>query len=166
MTYPALVFGYLFVIRANRSIESAIPGSLATSLPPAKQLAANDIAIQKGGAPIETIFRFHSALRELTGRRGIRNDLSRYEAIALALIDMDKNQMGTVFPSFPPAESPLRIEQFFSALYLRYDERYVFSAPDLKSTTARIGWSPNSPAFSDPRYLSLDYKARLADQDE
>jgi hypothetical protein len=28
-----------------------------------------------GGDPIESIIRFHSALRELTGRRGIRNDV-------------------------------------------------------------------------------------------
>src|SRR6185437_15108786 len=78
ITYPALVFGYLFVMRANRRSEAAaIAEATIESATPAKQLAANDIALQKGGEPVEAIFRFHAALREMTGRRGIRNDVSR-----------------------------------------------------------------------------------------
>jgi hypothetical protein len=86
ITYPAMVFGYLFVIRANRAAE--IVAELGTEeRVPARVLAANDTAMQRGGEPVEAILRFHAALRELTGRRGIRNDGSRYEAVALALIE-------------------------------------------------------------------------------
>ena len=148
ITYPALVFGYLFVIRANRLVEEAVAGTLPEGAPPSRQLAANDIAIQKGGEPVESIIRFHSALRELTGRRGIRNDVSRYEAVSLAMIDMLHGTAGGVLPEFPAYDSPLRIEQFFKTLYLRYDERYVYSAPDLKRVTRRLEWSPSSPALA------------------
>src|SRR5262249_19217350 len=85
-TYSAMVFGYLFVIRANRAAEIIAEVGTEERVP-ARTLAANDIAMQRGGAPVEAILRFHAALRELTGRRGIRNDGSRYEAVALALIE-------------------------------------------------------------------------------
>lgn len=60
-----MVFGYLFVIRANRLIEEAAAITGAEDAPPAKQLKANDIAMAMGGEPVESIIRFHSALREL-----------------------------------------------------------------------------------------------------
>jgi hypothetical protein len=115
--------------------------------PPARQLAANDIAIRKGGEPVEGIVRFHAALRELTGRRGIRNDVSRYEAVSLAMIDVLHGNAGKLLQEFPPQGSVLRIEEFFKTLYLRYDERFVYSAPNLKEITQRLEWSPSSPAL-------------------
>jgi hypothetical protein len=64
-------------------------------------------------------------------------------------------------------DSPLRIERFFEALYLRYDERYVYSAPDLKAVTRRREWSPDSPLFDKARAATLpettlDYVYRIA----
>ena len=150
ITYPALVFGYLFLIRANR------PGQDAA-------LGPNDVAMSDGGDPVESIRRFHSALGALTGRAGIRNDVSRYEAISLALIETRNDGSGKMLPDFPPRESPLRLEEFFETLYLRYDERFVYSAPDLKSKTARIEWSPDSPILeSFPRSVP-GYDVRLAE---
>jgi hypothetical protein len=162
ITYPALVFGYIFVIRANRSTEAAISEIVPESAPAARQLAANDIAIAEGGAPVESIVRFHAALRELTGRRGIRNDVSRYESISLALIDTLDAAAGNVLPVFPPVDSPLRLERFFQTLYVRYDERYVYSAPDLSSVTRRLLWSPTSQALRADAGQTLDYEVRLA----
>ncbi|BCZ85751.1 hypothetical protein PTKU64_94260 (plasmid) [Paraburkholderia terrae] len=147
ITYPALVFGYMFVIRANRKIATLAEEIQPDDAPPVKQLAANDIAIEEGGAPVESIFRFHSALRELTGRRGIRNDVSRYEAVTLAMAEMSGEHTGKVLDHFPPDDSPLRIEQFFQTLYLRYEERFLFGAPDLKAVTRRLEWASNSPAL-------------------
>lgn len=164
ITYPAMVFGYMFVIRANRQIEAAAAETLPAGVEPAAQLAANDVAMQAGGRPVETIFRFHSALRELTGRRGIRNDVSRYEAVSLAMVEPKGEHAGKVFDGFPPEDSPLRIERFFQTLYLRYEERYLFGAPDLKNVTRRFEWDPNSPAFDPTRsdIPELDYEPRLA----
>jgi hypothetical protein len=71
-----------------------------------------------------------------------------------------------VLSTYPTSDSPLRLENFFEALYLRYDERYVYSAPDLKNVTRRLEWSPNSPIFDktpagDLPVDSLDYQFRL-----
>lgn len=164
ITYPAMVTGYLFVMRAHR--QDAMIAAKATdpsASPPTRGIAQNDIAIQRSGEPVESVVRFHNAIRELTGRRGIRSDASRYEAAALALIDPAAAEPGEVLTGYPTAESPLRLERFFETLYLRYDERYVYSAPDLKSVTRRREWLADSPALAAlPQGLVLDYEPRLA----
>src|SRR5271166_514897 len=105
ITYPAMVLGYFALMRANRTLQDALEaptldpeedaslgeepsaGSLVVEAPPRDEsnIAANDIAILPTGAPVEGIIRFHAALKEMTSRRGVRNEISRYEAMALAL---------------------------------------------------------------------------------
>jgi hypothetical protein len=168
ITYPAMVTGYLFVMRANRYEEEVVEGVAPEAASPARQLKANDIAVSRGGEPVESIIRFHSALRELSSRKGIRNDVSRYEAVSLALVDSSGPQAGQVLERFPPPDGPLRFERFFDALYVRYDERFVYGAPDLTSLTRRREWSPTSPLFAESpqnhrSVQSMDYAPRLAD---
>jgi hypothetical protein len=167
ITYPAMVTGFLFVMRAH-SQAAVLAATVATggSLGPGRAIAQNDVAIQASGEPVEAIVRFHNALRELTGGRGIRDDVSRYEAVAFVLVHPSGPDAGKVLSNYPVAESPLRIERFFETLYLRYDERYVYSAPDLKSVTRRREWSPKSPVFDKiliPTYPvgTLDYQPRI-----
>lgn len=166
ITYPAMVFGYMFVIRANRQPTVSVAKAKGATGEQVRQLGPNDIAMQANGTPAESIFRFHEALRELTGRRGIRNDLSRYEAVALAMIESTGKSAGDVLREFPPTDSPLRIEEFFKALYMRYEERYLLGAPELRSVTKRIEWAQESPAFDSSLRKSehvpeLDYPIRL-----
>jgi hypothetical protein len=165
ITYPAMVTGYLFVMRAHKQ-QAMI--AAATTAPPGsgRTIAQNDIAIQHSGEPVESVVRFRNALRELTGRRGIRNDVSRYEAVAMVLVDPADNP-GQVLESYPRTDSPLRIDRFFESLYLRYDERYVYSAPDLKLVTRRREWSPDSQLFDIALAATLpvsmlDYEPRIA----
>lgn len=168
ITYPAMVTGYLFVMRAHRqdTLIAASATTPAAAPSSGRVIAQNDIAIQKSGEPVETIVRFQNALRELTNRSGVRDDVSRYEAVCLALVDPDINA-GQVLDTFPKADSPLRLERFFETLYMRYDERYVYSAPELKSVTRRREWSPSSPLF-DPKIAaslpvkSFGFEARIA----
>jgi hypothetical protein len=166
ITYPAMVTGYLFVMRAHRQDAMIAAAATSTESPRSgRSIAQNDIAIQKSGEPVEAIVRFHNALRELTGRRGIRDDVSRYEAVSLALVDPALNA-GQVLDTYPSIESPLRIERFFQTLYDRFDERYVYSAPDLKSVTRRREWLPESSLFDKSIAGSLpvtapDYEARI-----
>lgn len=167
ITYPAMVFGYLFVIRANRA------PSAAHILPPAsdpldRRMAQNDVAMA-GEQPVESIVRFHAALRELTGRRGIRNDVSRYEAVALAMVESDGEECGNLLSGFPAEDSPLRLERFFQTLYQRYEERYLLGAPDLKTQTRRLEWAQESPAFgpglfADRTRPHFDFELRLAQE--
>ena len=158
ITYPALVFGYMFVLRANRPPSAGVSGIGSPA-----GLQANDIAVDANGLAVDSIVRFHAALRELTGRRGIRNDVSRYEAIALTLVESNAPIAGQLFQSFPPFDSPLSADHFFRSLYQRYEERYLLGAPDLKPVTQRLEWSPNSPALkSGNRQIPLlGYDPRL-----
>jgi hypothetical protein len=164
ITYPALVLGYLVLLRANRQVETALQDGqqaaeeLVLASEGTKTLTANDIAIEEGGDPVKSIVRFHNALRELVGRRGIRDDVSRYEAIGFGLVEMHGERRSSLFGSFPTNEGPLNLIGFFDTLYARYDERFVVSAPDLSSVTRRHAWDPASPGL---QLEGLDYEARL-----
>jgi hypothetical protein len=183
ITYPAMVIGYFVVLRANRSIQDALEApdldpeeELATDeaepemgqSAPSRitQIARNDIAIRASGEPVDEILRFHGALIEMTGRRGIRDEISRYEAIPLALVEPSGQQVGDILPVFPSAESLLHPDRFFSTLYQQYDERFVFGAPSLARRTRRRAWLPESPVFHarEGEFASwplLDYRPRL-----
>ncbi|MDE0449847.1 MAG: hypothetical protein OXH96_24545 [Spirochaetaceae bacterium] len=161
ITYPALVFGYLFVLRANRAIveddKESTGGSRRRS-----RLTPNDVAIDPSGQPVESIARFHAALCALTERQGIRDDVSRYEAVSMGLVGVESDHVGQLLPVYPPPDSPLVFDRFFDDLYSRYDERYVYSAPDLSSRTRRIEWSSDSPALVPSVAPSMDYEIRVA----
>ena len=171
ITYPALVYGFLIVLRANRKVLTTLEEKKIPPESPAVEINSADVAvIEERGIerPAEMIFRFHSALRELTGRRGIRNDVSRYETIALGLVDPRPDTLGRLLESFPPADSPLKIDNFFKTIYACYDERYVYGAPDLKSITLREAWSGASPVFDSSliqrhQIPELDYSPRLSE---
>ena len=149
ITYPALVFGYLFLVRANEA---------------GMVMAPNDVAVTEDGHPVEAIIRFHAALREMSGRHGIRDDISRYEAVSMGLVKVRSGLAGRLLAGFPTDQSPLHIERFFATLYQRYEERFVYGAPNLKSVTSRLEWSPDSPALA-VAGSDLDYELRLAEMD-
>lgn len=166
ITYPAMVTGFLFVLRAHRHDTLVAAAATQPVTAAGRAISQNDIAIQKSGEPVEAIVRFHNALRELTGRRGIRDDVSRYETVSLVLVDPSGPNAGEALSTYPTAESPLRLERFFQTLYLRYDERYVYNAPDLKNITRRREWSPNSSVFDKTLavafpVVALDYQPRI-----
>lgn len=75
------------------------------------------------------IVRFHNALCELFGRRGIRDNVSRYEAIGFGLVEMHGEERNSLLEGLPQSDSPFRLSGFFDTLYARYDERFVVSAP-------------------------------------
>lgn len=143
--YPMLVFGYLFVARAHRANQHVPP---------------SDVAFADPRQPVEALLRFHAALTEMTGRRGVRNDLSRYEAVGMALVDTRPASAGQIVEEFPPTKSAIHFAGFFDTLYERYDERYVVGAPQLKSRTRRAVWAADSPAFALLPSQELDYAIR------
>ena len=148
IAYPPLVCGYLFVMRANRAEEVSAGSGEAVSNHgrTVRRLLDNDVAVDVEGRPVEAVRRFHAALGELADRRGIRNDVSRYESIALALASTHPADAGEVF----------------DAIYRRYDERFVYAAPDLKTLTDRREWGGASPAFRAPAMADLDYEPRTS----
>jgi hypothetical protein len=193
ITYPAMVVGYFAVLRANRTIEDALEApdldeeDTATEPEPPSEpdlpepamsdrsferMKANDIAILEDGSVVEGIVRFHAALREMTSRRGLRDEISRYEAMTMTLIEPHGVNAGDVFGGFPPVESPLHLRDFFGTLYQRYEERFVYGAPLLaeRGVTNRLEWDPESPVFvreslEAKDWPELDFSPRFAAAD-
>lgn len=134
MSYPALVYGFVHVMRANRSED--VPNR-------------NDVALLPDGTVVDVIQRYHDAMSRLTGRFDLRDDVSRYEAVALALVHPRGANVAEVINEYPLAESRLAFADFFSTLYQAYDLRFVFTAPALESVTRRREWSNDSPILDD-----------------
>ncbi len=130
ISYPALVYGYLVVIRANRQ---------------GPDTPSNDVAIKADGTIVDSIRRYHDVLVRLAGRNDVRAEASKYESVALALVNPEEPGFGEVLPSFPEPDSPLKLRSFFATLYEQYDRRFVYAAPALESRTRRHEWASNSP---------------------
>jgi hypothetical protein len=162
IAYPTLVLGYLHLLRANRRIGDVLEevaeleeqGEVDTK----RLLTANDLAFEQGNEPVAEIKRFHNAIERLAGRSGVRDDITRYEAIGLALVETEGDDVGGSVAGFPADDSPLRVERFFDTLYAQYDERFVYGAPMLEPITRRLEWSPDSPALT---AVEADYPPRL-----
>lgn len=156
MTYTALVTGYFTVLRGHRAGSDA-------------NLKPNDVAILENGQPVDGIDRYHEALRNLQGREDLRDTISKYEAVALSLVETLGPNAGQTINTFPPSQSPLRAERFFETVYRRYDERFVFAAPTFvkRNLTPRVEWSSASALFDTGTLESiagipeLDYDMRL-----
>lgn len=147
LAYPALVYGFLHVLRGN--VES-----------PAVRVS--DTAVLSDGRVVASITRYHDVLARLTGRADVRSDPTKYEAVALALVMPDEPNVGEVFPSFPDSASPLQLGIFFQTLYSQYDLRFYYTAMKLAKTTRRQFWDPDSPVLSDPRVA--EFSPRVASE--
>lgn len=163
LTYPSMVYSYWGVIRANRPgrIPENAPLSLKTD---DGNVRPNDLVIDEHGNPIQSVVRYHLALTGLTGRDGIRDDVSKYEAIALTLVNVDDGHLGEVHTLYPPSDSPLHLDNFLKTIYRQYDLRFVYQAPDLSLRTARRGWHEESPALRG--WKIREYQPRLQATEE
>lgn len=144
ISYPALVYGFLHVIKANHQGVGISP---------------NDVAVNVDGSFTDGILRYHDTMARLSNRADVRNQSSRYEAVALALVETNDPNRGELLAGFPPPESPLTFRQFFPTLYRAYDMRFVYAAPALKSVTQRFEWAADSPAFALPHMAELNPRA-------
>ena len=150
--YPGLVYAFLHVMKAHRA---GTPG-----------LQPNDIAVNENGEVVQAIRRYHDVLLGLAGRRFVRDDYTRYEAVSLALVNTDPKSAGTVFEPFPPPESPLSLRNFFDSIYRTYDLRFPYLAASV-GALKRLEWHEASPALtcfgSESQMLSrLGYRPRIA----
>ena len=83
----------------------------------------------------DSIIRYHDVMARLTGRADVRDEVSRYEAVSLLSAAASDQSRGDIFDAFPELTSPLHFDRFMSTLYDKYDERFMYAAPALKSTT-------------------------------
>jgi hypothetical protein len=144
ISYPALVYGFLQVLRANREREGVDP---------------NDVAICQSGEISDAIARYHDVMARLAGRDDVRSETTKYEAVALALVNPDPPNIGEIVKTFPPEGSKLLLTDFFERLYTQYDQRFIYAAPRLERITRRLAWSPESPALNEA--VALEYRARI-----
>lgn len=168
ISYPTLVMGYLHLLRANRRVgelfdvveasDDTEDATEASERSTRRLLTKNDMAFDQAGEIVAEIRRFGVAVSRLAGRSGIRDDLTRYEAIAIALVEAEACCVGKLIPDYPDDAGPLGLARFFERLYLQYDERFVFGAPKLDAVTRRLTWSPESPALS---AVIPDYPVRV-----
>jgi hypothetical protein len=153
LMYPGLVYGFFHVLKAT-------PAGASGASP-------NDIAIDSSGDVVAAIRRYHDVLVALTGRRLVRDEFSRYEAVGLALVDPAVGQSGVMLKSFPVTDSPLRFDNFFDTLYKTYDLRFPYTAASVRALPRRI-WSRESPAIKalgqeEQWPATLGYLPRISD---
>lgn len=134
LSYPALVYGFLHVLKANRESKSVEP---------------SDVFVHTNDRIADHIVRYHDVMSRLTGRNDVRAEVSRYEAVSILAANAQRNQHGEIFESYPQQDSPLHFNRFMRDLYRNYDERFVYAAPALSSTTRRLEWRSDSLALTD-----------------
>ena len=120
----------------------------------------NDIAIYKSGAISEGILRYGDVMTRLAGRNDIRDATTKYEAVAICLVDPRTESVGSLITAFPSANGLLDFTQFFERLYEQYDQRFIYAAPGLAVTTRRLEWDADSPVLRDSRIS--DYLPRVS----
>lgn len=146
MAYPALVYGFWHVLRAN---EADDPAPIAHFQLMDGRYDKHDLAILGGGELTEPIQRYRHALERLSDRDDLRDHPSRYEACGLTLV---KSKGGPeecgVHPEHPVPGSVLDYNRMFRRLYAIYDRRFVYNAPALRSRTERESWDRESPLLT------------------
>ena len=147
MAYPALVYGFWHVLRANEADDLSPTAHFRLKN---GRYDPHDLALLSGGALTEPVQRYHHALERLSEREDLRDHPSRYEACGLTLV---KCRGGTVecgvYPDYPVTGSVLDYNRMFQRLYAIYDRRFVYNAPALRRRTAREVWDRESPLLTD-----------------
>ena len=132
MMYPGLIYGFFNVLKANR------PGE--------PNIQPNDVSVRTDNTVTPAIERWHNYLSEISGRKMIHDDVTRYESAALLLTETSPANAGQIFASFPLPTSPLSVEQFFRTIYELYDLRFAYKA---SMKLGRLVWSEKSPALTE-----------------
>ena len=154
--YPGLVYGVVHFLRATDTTD--------------RTLKPNDILLNKNGDVLSSVKDYARILEGLSGRLLVRNDYSRYESVALALLSVNAVEgQSPLFGKFPGSTSPLSIDAFFTTLYRVYDLRfsYTYTDPGVKHL-ARVTWHQDSSALVSLRNKklvksSIDYSPRVSD---
>ena len=104
--YPGLVYAFLHVMKAHRA---GTPG-----------LGPNDIAVNEKGEVVQAIRRYHDVLLGLAGRRFVRDDYTRYEAVSTRLGQFRSRGNRHNLRAFPAARKPTQPSRL-----LRHDLSYL-----------------------------------------
>lgn len=162
MSYPGLVYGFLHLIRAN---PQGLVGAKTVGLVKVDGNGCyrpQDTAVGSAGVT-SFISTYHNAIARLTGRRDLRDDVTRYEAVCLLLVSPDEAEFGSLYKSYPLPGSLLHFDSFFRIIYEQYDTRFVYGSPGLRAVTYRHFWHPDSPALKMPVVAEMSPRISEAD---
>jgi hypothetical protein len=154
--YPGLVYGFVHFLRATDASD--------------RKLKPNDILLGEDGEVIGAVKDYARILEGLAGRKLVRNDYSRYEAVSLALLAVNvTGSQSPLIEKFPGSNSSLSLTSFFGSLYHVYDLRfsYAYTDPGVRQL-GRVSWAPDSPALISLQQNKtlvglVDYKLRVSD---
>ncbi len=127
--YPGLVYGFLHILQVNRAGSG---------------FEQSDVSVNISGDATTPVKRYHDVLAGLTGRRLVRDDYTKYEAVGFALAERAP-ATARVLGEYPPLGDSLALETFFETLYRIYDLRYPYMSH--RTGLRRLSWGSDSPAF-------------------
>ena len=147
MVYPALVYGFWHVLRAN---EADDPAPMAHFRLRDGRYDGRDLALLSDGELAAPVQRYGHALKRLSERGDLRDAPSRYEACGLTLANCrgGPEECG-VNAGYPVPGSEFDYNRMFQRLYAIYDRRVVDSTRALRGATARKVWHRESPLLAD-----------------
>ena len=147
MAYPALVYAFWHVLRAN---EAEDPAPVAHFQLKDGRYDVHDLALLSGGELTESIKRYRQALLRLSERDDLRDHPSRYEACGLTFVKTNGGPAECgVYTKHPNPRSKLNYNRMFQRLYAIFDRRFVYTAAALRSRTKRQVWDRESPLLTD-----------------
>lgn len=154
--YPGLVYGFVHFLKAADAADAT--------------LKPNDVLLDSRGEVMPAARAYARILEGLTGRRLVRNDVARYEAASLVLLNASAaSSTDPLLRTFPGGDSELTLESFFTTLYRTYDLRFAYTYTDATSLRhlTRVEWHPDSPALSRMTQAAgsvaaLEYAPRIA----
>lgn len=155
ISYPALVYAFWHVLRANEEADSDPIAHFA--LGPDNTYKSADVAITRDGKLSAGVDRLAHALERLSERDDLRDHPARYEACSLTLVDVKRDSFGEVHRAFPAPDHTLDFNRMFQRIYELYDLRFVYQAPGLDHRTRRLVWSKNSPILQETILRSPDF---------
>ena len=161
MAYPALVYAFWSVLRAN---EADDPAPVADFQLKEGRYAVPDLAFLSGGELTEPIKRYRQALLRLSERDDLRDHPSRYEACALTFVKA-KGGPAECGVYAGHSEPKLDYNRMFRRLYDIFDKRFVYTAATLRSKTKRKVWDRESPLLTEvikPQDAFAEMEPRVA----
>lgn len=108
IAYPALVYGFLHLFRANRA--GAVPAGSPFEGDDEGNVLHRDLAVGADGSVTEFVRNYEQAMARLTLRRDLRDDPSRYEAISVILVSPDAVLWARFLRGYPPRKPRCRLQ--------------------------------------------------------
>ncbi len=166
LAYPGLVYAFWHIFRANVEGRAPPDTPAVVELSNDGHFKVPDVALHRDRSLTSDVARYLFAMERLSGRDDMRRDPSSYEAVGMTLVDVADTCSGQIVSEHPSADSNLRYERMFERVYRQYDLRFVYQSPALKTSTQRLHWADESPAFASLAGMDFEPRTGIPESDE